>query len=285
MGIENTKKIKDINMRSEKDYTVKNDMICPVTKLHCDDECSPVGSTCNVSGEDIVDRDHLFSEEFKENMEPEMDIFDQWAEEAVNKPWIVRKLKWIPMWWRNDGQYLHKEIWTGLKNLWYWFPVIWKDRHWDDHYIFEVMIHKLKIQAKYIGDRDWHTSAKRDSEIMMTCVRLMKLVREEHYGSEYMDYHKTKHWFEDVPGKEDLKSWESRQLSENFDDFFKKYPLVYKKVLADKKLQIFRIEPENCDDETDIKQRIAMNIGHYNQNRARKLLFRIMEENIEGWWA
>lgn len=216
--------------------------------------------------------------------EPEMDIFDQWKEERESRSWIIRKLEFIPMWWSNDGKYLHKTFWTGLKNIWYWFPVIWKDRNWDSHYIFEIMMHKIKAQSKYIGSRDIHTRAQRDAEIMMTCVRLMKLIDDEFYSSEYMDYHKTKHWFEDVPGKEGYSSWESRQLSENFDDFFKKYPLTYKKVLADKKLQIFGIEPRDGETEADAKQRIAMNIGHYNHNRARKLLFKLMEENIEGWW-
>jgi hypothetical protein len=60
--------------------------------------------------------------------------------------------------------------------------------------------------------------------------------------------------------------------------------LAYKKVLADKKLQIFRITPNDNETEIDVKQRIAMNIGYYNHNRARKLLFKIMEENIEYWW-
>lgn len=32
-----------------KDYIVKEDMICPITKSHCDDECCPVGATCNMS--------------------------------------------------------------------------------------------------------------------------------------------------------------------------------------------------------------------------------------------
>jgi len=32
---------------------VKEDMICPLTKLHCDDECCTVGSTCNLSGDGI----------------------------------------------------------------------------------------------------------------------------------------------------------------------------------------------------------------------------------------
>ena len=54
----------------EQDYIVKADMICPVTKAHCDDECCPVGSTCNMSNDEaILSGDSFFSEEFKEKME------------------------------------------------------------------------------------------------------------------------------------------------------------------------------------------------------------------------
>jgi hypothetical protein len=34
---------------------VKEDMICPITKEHCDDECCPVGAICNLSSDDIQD--------------------------------------------------------------------------------------------------------------------------------------------------------------------------------------------------------------------------------------
>lgn len=34
---------------------VKEDMICPITKKHCDDECCPVGAECNMGGDDIKD--------------------------------------------------------------------------------------------------------------------------------------------------------------------------------------------------------------------------------------
>jgi hypothetical protein len=37
------------------DFIVKEDMICPITKQHCDDECCTVGSQCNVSGNEISD--------------------------------------------------------------------------------------------------------------------------------------------------------------------------------------------------------------------------------------
>ena len=73
----------------EQDYTVKDDMICPITKAHCDDECCPVGSTCNMSSEVIVDKivdseTSFFSEEFKEKMEDcrkELNLkWDEWEE-------------------------------------------------------------------------------------------------------------------------------------------------------------------------------------------------------------
>jgi hypothetical protein len=147
-------------------------------------------------------------------MEPELDMFDQWAKERSEKSWIVRKIQWIPLWWDQEGRYIHREIARGFKNIWYWLPIIWKDRHYDSHYIFDIMIHKIKAQSKYIGERNIHTRAKRDSEVMMTCVRLMEKVQDEFYSSEYNDYHKTKHWFEPAD-KEGYSTLESRILEED----------------------------------------------------------------------
>ncbi len=210
-------------------------------------------------------------------MEPVKDIFEQMKDERESRPWIVRKWEGLSSWWRFEGRYIPGNIRTGISNLIYWFPVIWKDRNWDDSYIFEVMIHKLKAQSKCIGNRDIHTAAKRDAEIMMTCVRLMEKIREEHYALEYSDYHKSKFWFEPLQEKEGYSTMESRLIEENFDDYFKKYPLIHKRVLNGE--GVFPREDREED-----KQIIAMNIGQINHERARKLLFKIMEENIEGWW-
>jgi len=91
--------------------------------------------------------------------------------------------------------------------------------------------HKIKLQSKYIGEKDRHTEAKRDSEIMNTYVNLSIKCREEFYATEFLDYQKTKNWFEDCDDKEGYSTWESREISENFDDYFKKYPLIYKRVI------------------------------------------------------
>ena len=209
-------------------------------------------------------------------MEPEKDIFDQWQEERESRSWLRRKIDYISLWWEHNGRYLGNEFIRGIKNLWYWLPIIWKDRNWDHQYIFDILSHKLKAQSEYIGGRDIHINAKRDAEVMMICVRLIEKVKDEYYGMEYMDYHKTKHWFEPAD-KEGYSTWESKQLEENFEDYFAKYPLIYKRVLNGE--GIFKLEGTDDD-----KQRIASNIAHINHDRARKLLFKIMEQNIEKWW-
>ena len=211
-------------------------------------------------------------------MEPEKDIFEQWDEEREAKPWYKKISSSISLNWKFKYRYLWRDFKNGIKNIIYWLPIIWKDRNWDYRYIYTILQHKLKVQSKYIGDRDWRVTAKRDAEIMMTCVRLIDKVSDEFYSSEYSDYHKDKHWF--TPDeKEGYSTWNSRTLEENFDDYFKKYPLIYKRVMKGE-------GPFKLDgvDSEDMKRRVAMNIGHINHERVRKLLFKLMEQNIEKWW-
>jgi len=185
--------------------------------------------------------------------------------------------KSISLWWKFEGRYYHKDFINGVKNLWKWFPTIWKDRDWDHSFIFDIIIQKLKNQYNYIGKRDYHTRAKRDAEVMMTCVRLLEKVKVEEYGIEYLDYEVSDWNFvpcKDNPGYSTL---EVDRISENFDDYFKKYPRQYKRVMNGEVSRFNR--PVNKD-----KHSIAMEIAHENHERARRLLFKLLEQNIEKWW-
>ena len=89
--------------------------------------------------------------------------------------WYWKLYRWF-LW---DAKHVHKTIWIGIKNLWKWFPIIWKDRDWDYYYIFQVLKFKLEKQAKHLGGRD--------AELMMTCVRLINKLQNEEYYEEYYD--------------------------------------------------------------------------------------------------
>lgn len=208
---------------------------------------------------------------FDPDMEPEkketwLSKIQKWWEENIYEAYIEETL------------YFFRKIKLGIKNLIEWFPIIWEDRHWDDKYIFDILQHKIKLQSRYIRERDFHTLAKRDSEIMDTCVRLIEKVKNEDYQSEYFDYHDFEWKFVPLEDRPGYSSLETEEKWENFDDYFKRYPLVYKRVLNGE--GVFSLDTE--DDQR--KTRIAMNIAHINHERARKLLFKILESQIERWW-
>jgi len=124
--------------------------------------------------------------------------------------WYWRLYRWI----RWELPYQHKYIKYGVKNLYNWFWIIWKDRDWDHYYIFQVLKFKLEKQAKHLGGRD--------AELMMTCVRLInKLQNEEYYDELY--------------------------------SLDKKSPEVLQTVID-------------------------------RHNKAKRLLFKIINDRIEGWW-
>ena len=132
--------------------------------------------------------------------------------------WYWRLYRWIK--W--ELPYQHKYIKYGVKNLYKWFWVIWKDRDWDHHYIFQVLKFKLEKQANHLAENGFHNNAQRDAELMMTCVRLIDKLQNEYYYDELC--------------KSGVRSSEAVQI------------------VIDR------------------------------HNKAKRLLFKIMNERIESWW-
>ena len=132
--------------------------------------------------------------------------------------WYWRLYRWIK--W--ELPYQHKYIKYGVKNLYKWFWVIWNDRDWDHHYIFQVLKFKLEKQANHLTKNGFHNNAQRDAELMMTCVQLIDKLQNEYYYDELC--------------KSGVRSSEAVQ-----------------NVIA-------------------------------KHNKARRLLFKIMNDRIEEWW-
>ncbi len=172
--------------------------------------------------------------------------------------------------------YKIKQFFRRIYNLYRWFPIIWEDQDWDHSYIFKILKFKLKNQAKYIGSKDRYVGAKRDAEIMMLCVRLIDKVQDEWYGREYFDYFKQDLDFidsESHPGQYEMVDGEIKM--DNLNTYFAKYYRTYKQVVEGKIKSPFQ---------TDTRLGTAIAMGHINEEKAHKLLFKILEQNIQRWW-
>jgi len=108
---------------------------------------------------------------------------------------------------------------------------------------------------------------------MMTCVRLIERIEEDYYSTEWLDYETAK--FEIVDSGDKLYKTRKIISTENYNSYFAKYKLAYKKVLS---VKIVKYGNDKDD-------RIAMTIGDYKHEQARRLLFAMMEKHIEGWWV
>jgi len=180
--------------------------------------------------------------------------------------------------WQNIGWYI-KWVYNRFYNLYRWIPIIWKDKDWDSWYIYTILQTKLKHQAEYIGKYNRHTQAQKDAQRMMTCVRLIEKIKENSYDHECMEYHNTK--IIQVANDRGSYSIDFKITDEQFQEYFLAYPLDYRRVLKGEGW--LDINEEGID-QVERDYRIASNMSHNRQRKARKLLFRILDQDIEGWW-
>ena len=160
---------------------------------------------------------------------------------------------------------------TGVKNIFKWMPTLYKDKDWDSWHIYNILQKKIEFQRQEIIYANRHTEIDRDNRDMTVALNLLERVKEEYYGVEYLDYSETEFDFIPVEGNPNLKEMKKTVLSENYDEFLKKYPSSVRKVLK-----------ENDNDLE--KDTLCLLVARHNQEKARKLLFKLLEQKIERWW-
>ena len=174
-----------------------------------------------------------------------------------------------------DIRYFFLNLGGRIKNLWRWLPIIWNDKDYDDHFIFEVLKFKIKNTADYTEQRQWFVGYEHEVARMRLCTKLIERVQEEWYGLEYFDYYETKFDFIPTEDKDEngdpYYTMQSEVIEDNLDGYFKKYPLIYKRVVA------------KLGSDSD-RSRIALYMGRENHERARRLLFNTLNTHIERWW-
>ena len=188
----------------------------------------------------------------------------------------------VRLWWKYEGKYYHKDFIQGIKNLWKWFPTIWKDRDWDHNFIYALLVKKLEFQADFIGRKGIHVTAEHDANRMRLVANLIIFEQADFYNMEYMDYAEDMALVEFCQDHPEYSTWESETIWENYDDYFAKYPTWYKRanqVIKDQQnLHRFPITKR-----TD-KQLVAMVMGDLRQKKCKDLIFKLMNQNIDMWW-
>ena len=162
-----------------------------------------------------------------------------------------------------------KNFIQGIKNLYYWFPIIWHDRDWDYAFMFQIWQHKLKSMSTFYRTKGYHVGSVRNAELMEMCVRLIDRVNHEYYMSEPMGYIDTEIIFEPIEEEGRTSEIVVNESNDNLEEYYAKYPLVVNKIskTMSKGDRMFRYA-----------------VASENQKRAKDLLFKIMRDKYEKWW-
>jgi hypothetical protein len=155
----------------------------------------------------------------------------------------------------------------GIKNLWRWLPVVWKDRGWDQSFIYTILAFKLRQQAKSMRDADFIMEAQeRAAQMDEVAQRLENLNSEFEYfestGYEELEkkYHGVKYEF--VPTNETKEYFTLEYIDSEGNiitnsDYIKQYK----------------------------KERAALHKKTQKQIESyRKETFKMIADNIETWW-
>lgn len=163
-----------------------------------------------------------------------------------------------------------RNIKLGIPNLIKWAPVIWKDRDWDQYFLYVILQFKLKqmdqLQRKY----GHCTNSDKIADQMRVCILLLERIikgdylmnalkpHEEKWGESRLDFKETSdETFRDIDGGEKL----------------------YKGAFTVEKA----ITPEEIIQENKERMRLYKHVDNL-EKQDLDMLFKNIREQVGGWW-
>ncbi len=81
-----------------------------------------------------------------------------------------------------------RDWWRGLRNLWSYAPIIWRDRDWDQAYLYELLHFKLKRMESCLR-AGGHVHASRDAaQIRVAAACLKRVMDDDYWPAAAFDY-------------------------------------------------------------------------------------------------
>lgn len=177
---------------------------------------------------------------------------------------------WNRKTWRRYVHWRIRYFIDGVANIIRWIPTLYRDRDWDDYYITKLLQKKIEHQREYLVKHNRHLDISRDNFWMTIVLNLIEREHEDYYSLEYQDYVK-----EDMIFNDD-RSIDFKLIEDNSEAY-----------LAKHKAAVLRMVKENYFDvQSKMKngKSVALILSMYNQERCRKLLYKVLERQLMRWW-
>lgn len=75
----------------------------------------------------------------------------------------------------------------GLRNLIYYFRVIWQDRDWDYRYTETLLLRKYERQYKHLKSRDMFVDSEEYCQALRICINILRRRQQDWYTEMWHD--------------------------------------------------------------------------------------------------
>jgi hypothetical protein len=154
-----------------------------------------------------------------------------------------------------------RNIKYGIESCIKWAPIIWKDRNWDQHFIYVILRHKLYLTEQIIRKHGHYVDNKKDADNIKICINILDRFIEDKHCDIVWDKHYKK-W-----GYPEIKFTKCNDKNYNTLDIV--YPGV-----------------KNEKDKEKQKREFKSLIEHEENMKRNDLdyLFKFMAKHIREWW-
>ena len=143
-----------------------------------------------------------------------------------------------------------------VRSLIRWFPIIWKDRNWDQYYLYKILRTKINMMSEYHKNFGHTEDAEKISEQMKLVADLIEKLENDDYYDDAL-----------IP------------LYEKYPDFELKMDFV-----SNKGSKFGEIKFDyGGEDRESLHHECLMNEPNL-RNADRKKLFDMISDNIDFWW-
>jgi hypothetical protein len=148
-----------------------------------------------------------------------------------------------------------------LKRSLGYFRASWGGYDWDYNYSINMFKYSLTRLQKHIDSNGHFTESKQSARRLKTIIDLMEKVYNEEYTFEYQDKMKALYG-------EDVLDWWMEDTGMGDDTSY------------------LRFEYEKWDNEEEVDEMHSKSLAesHFKQDRAHKLLWKLVEHNIRKMW-
>lgn len=161
----------------------------------------------------------------------------------------------------NNIHYFFRRKRDQFRNLRRWLPLVWNKYDFDYSYSIDMFKRALLDQAEFMeSDRAVGVPSKDDAKRIRTVVRLMEKVYDDSYSMEYQD-----------------------KLKELYGDDvldFNLEPSEFKNAVQ----LVWNYEKKPNAEEIDKMHHKLLKESVDKQERAEKLLWKLVAHNIRSWW-